>query len=312
MMNMHKILTTIVLFATAFSALAQSQPNSKTFSDRYDKLVKVVGPAGVGIETVLQNWEKVDSADVKMLKATQLYYFTKSRSSEIRQLDAVKYLGADPVVTLKDSLGNDVRYFEVSVFDDELFGKSLRAIEKAIAFYPQNLDLRFNKTAALLDFEKESPDMTLASLIELVDLNEKGVYKWTYEGFDNPDRQFVRDAIQEYCFSFYTIGSDASLEAFRKLSEHMLKYDSKSTVCINNIGSYYQKKGDVKAALKYYGKSLKLDPDNYPAIKNCSVIAIRNNDSRLMKKYLPMLMRCGSENEKKMAATRLELLNKKQ
>ena len=308
---MRKILIAALMLISALVASAQDRQNSRTFSDRYDKLVKVVGPAGVGIETVLQNWEKVDSADIKMLKATHLYYYTKSRSTEIKQKDAAKYLGMDPVLSLKDSLGRDVRYFEVSVFDDELFAKSLRAIEKAIVFYPQDLELRFNKAASLMDYEKESPDMTLASLIELADLNESGKYKWTYDGFDNPDKQFVRDAIQEYCFSFYNIGSDSSLEAFRKLSEHMLKYNPKSTVCINNIGSYYQKKGDVRNALKYYGKSLKLDPDNYPAIKNCSVMAIRNNDAKMMKKYLPMLVRCGSESEKKMAQARLELLNKK-
>lgn len=311
MKYMRKILITIVLLASALAVFAQERQSSKTFSDRYDKLVKVVGPAGVGVETILQNWEKVDSADLKMLRATHLYYYTKSRSNEIRQKDAVKYLGKEPVLSLKDSLGKDVNYFEVSVFDDELFAKSLRAIEKAIVFYPQDLELRFNKAASLMDFEKESPDMTLACLIELADLNESGKYKWTYEGFDNPDRQFVRDAIQEYCFSFYSIGSNSSLEAFRKLSEHMLRYDPKSTVFINNMGSYYQKKGETKTALKYYGKALKLDPDNYPAIKNCSVIAIKNNDAKLMKKYLPMLVRCGSDSEKKTAQTRLELLNRK-
>ena len=50
------------------------------YEQRYDLLVSKFGPAGIGVETVLDNWEKTDSANIKLLTARFNYYFTKSQS----------------------------------------------------------------------------------------------------------------------------------------------------------------------------------------------------------------------------------------
>ena len=119
--------------------------NASRYEQRYDLLVSQFGPAGVGIETVLENWAKADSTNAKMLHGRFIYLFTKAQSSQVVPRPEKKYLGMEPMLTLKDSLGNDVNYFQVSEFDDQLYAEAMKAADKAIAFWPDRLDFRFMK-----------------------------------------------------------------------------------------------------------------------------------------------------------------------
>ena len=103
------------------NVVAYAQTESERYEQRYDLLVSQFGPAGVGIETVLDNWEKVDSTNAKMLLGRFTYLITKAQSGQVEARPGKKYLGMDPVLTLKDSLGNDVHYFNINVFDDGKF-----------------------------------------------------------------------------------------------------------------------------------------------------------------------------------------------
>ncbi|MCF0175856.1 MAG: hypothetical protein HUJ94_03385, partial [Bacteroidales bacterium] len=57
-----------------------------------------------------------------------------------------------------------------------------------------------------------------------------------------------------------------------------------------------------------YAKVLKKSPEDYAAIKNCCVIATKQNDAKLLKKYLPLLEKYGSESDKATASARLAAL----
>ena len=78
------------------------------FERKYDLLVSQLGPAGVGVETVLDNWEAEDSTDAKMLLGRFSYYFAKSQTGAVVQKPQSRYLGMEPILSLKDSTGNDV------------------------------------------------------------------------------------------------------------------------------------------------------------------------------------------------------------
>ncbi len=201
--------------ALSFCFCAFCQPGR--FERKYDLLVSQLGPAGVGVETVLDNWEAEDSTDAKMLLGRFSYYFAKSQTGAVVHKPQSRYLGMEPILSLKDSTGNDVHYFQVNEFDDELYAKAVKAADRAIAFWPDRLDFRFLKANAYIAYEKESPDMALSYLKSLAAEGAARTAAWEYEGGE-ADRDFFAEAMQEYCYSFYSIGSPSSYEAFRSLS----------------------------------------------------------------------------------------------
>ena len=308
---MKRIILAIGMLAACVSAAAQT--TSEEFIRRYNALVKNVGVDGVGVETLLDRWEKAFPDDVEMLTGRFNYYFTKSQSSQVIQKDADKFMGQKPMLALKDSLGKDVNYFQEFFYEDSLFALASSAIDKAIRVDPTNLNLRFNKFNSLMAYEKENPDMTtmaISSLIDYIGTNKGG--RWQCNG-EAADDELIKAAIQEYCLSLYTIASPAAFESFRKLSERMLVWYKDDPMFLDNIGTYWLiAKKDGKQALKWYTKVLKKNPDDYTAIKNCVLMARNDKNVKLEKKYLPALVRnAASESERMQAQARLDALSKK-
>lgn len=287
-----------------------AQSSTSDYIIRYENLVKRVGSSGIGIETLLDRWEAAYPNDVDMLVARYNYFFDKSRTVEVVVRQEDKFLGEKPLITLTDSLGVKSNYFQEVFYSDSLFALSSQAIDKAIKFAPDRIDLRLEKVAALTAYEKDSPDMASSTLAGLIDYNASTHPQWTFQGEAVTDDDF-QSLIQEYCYAFFYIGSPTSLEAFRSLSEKMLKYYPSNTDFIDNIGSYYLvARKDSKQALKYYNKALKIKKDDYSAIKNCVLLARNQKNVKLEKKYLPMLAQYGqTEAEKAAAKARLDALN---
>ena len=300
-------------FAALAAALLIALPSlvrAQDYERKYNILVERVGPSGVGVETLLDNWAKAEQDNPVMLAAKFHYWLTKGQGSEVVSKFEKKYLGMDPVLSLKDSTGVDIYYFEVLRYDDECFREAVASVDRAIAMYPESLDFRFMKANAYISYERESPDMAMANLISLVNDFYAGKEKWTYGG-EAVDRGFFAEAMQDYCYSFYTLGTPASYEAFRKLSELMLEKNPDNLGFMNNIGSYHMLvKKDFKTAIKYYDKVLKKHPGDYTAVKNSALAARRMGNVKLEKKYLQMLVEHGTEVDKLQAKGRLDMLGK--
>lgn len=308
MIDMKRIVLSLAGVLIALASFAQTE--SERYEQRYELLVSKLGAAGVGVETVLNNWEKVDSTNAKMLLGRFSYLFTKAQTPQVVIKDSKRYLGMEPVLALKDSLGNDVFYYQDNLFDDEIYGQAVKAADKAILTWPDRLDFRFMKANAYIAYEKDSPDMALAYLIDLVDEDSSRKAPWTYDG-EEAEKGFFEDAMQEYCYSFYTIGSPASYEAFLALSQKLLSFYPSNAGFMNNIGSYYLVKQDYKTSLKYYDKVLKKHPDDYTAMQNGLLASRKMKNVKLEKKYLSLIAEHGSEKDKALAKSRLDALNKK-
>lgn len=306
----HNSLTiVVVILAAVLSSLSLRAQDAGKYAERYNLIASRLGAAGVGIETLINEWEQVAPDDSGLLVAKYNYYFAKSRSTSVVQKYKKKYLGNKPLFSLKDSTGVEVHYFEETVYEDSLFSIALKTVEHAIAKYPDNLSHRFVKASYLIDYEKESPDMAIVSLTALADeyFADAG-RKWTYPEAV-ADRAFFNSAMQEYCYTFFNIGSVTSYEAFRTLSEKMLEKNPKEVMFMSNLGTYwFIAMSNHKQALKYYNKVLKIKPDDYTAIKNCVILSRKDRNVKMEKKYLAMLAEYGPENEKKAALARLEQL----
>lgn len=273
---------------TVIPSLAQG---SQDFLRKYNLLVAQVGPGGLGVETLIDNWAKADQDNADMLTARFNCYLSKAQSTEVVSKKSKKYLGQDAVITLQDSTGTPVYYFQVLKYDDELFGEAIKSVDRAIAVYPGRLEFRFLKINAYVSYEGESPDMALANLLALVDEYVNSVSKWTFEGEKSDDEFFIH-AMQEYCITFHALGTPSSYEAFRKLSETMLDLYPSQHIFKSNIGTYHmQVEKDYKTALKYYNQVLKKVPDDYTSIANSLLAARQMGNKKLEKKYSDMLQK---------------------
>lgn len=288
MKRISAAMAALVLVCTALPA------QSVDWQKKYERQVKAVGLSGVGVETILDSWGAADSSSVDYLAARYAFWFDKSHSLVVEAHDSPRYLGMEPMLELSDSSkSNTVWYYQVDSFDDELFGRALRYLDKAAAAMPAELEYRVWKVSALMLYEKESPDMTLGLILSLIDEDRSTGQKWLYQG-EEQDRDFFDGLIQEFCWNLFNLGTPQAREAFLKVSEKMLSYDRKSPVFMANVGSYLMSVKEYKKALKQFDKVLKLDPDNDTAIRNCVTIARILRDDKLKSKYNPMLSRLSS------------------
>lgn len=282
-MNMRKILPAIAAIALGTAAAAQTTPEE--FQARYERLVRNVGYDGVGVETLLDRWEEAFPDDAAVPVARFNYYFIKSRHTEVVPKPGLRrYLGNAPALTLKDSDGADVNYFEENFYDEELFGEAMKVLDERIAAQPDELRWRYMKITALSAYEKESPDMAAAELRQLISRDASARPAWTLDG-EPAGTDIFQQGVGEYCAQFFETGSAGSYEYFREISELMSKRFPKNPVFIDNIGSYWLvAKNNDKQAVKFYKKALKIDPSDAAATRNLQIIERRQAAAKAKSK----------------------------
>lgn len=266
---MKRIVAAVAALLCAVCALAQT---SQEFKASYDRQVAAVGTSGLGVKGILEAWNAAFPDDTTMLESCFTYFLTKGREVVIEPRVGKKYLGKAPAFTFKDTTGTDVFFYEIPVYDDALFTRSQECISRAIKLAPNNLGYRFDEVAALLDYEKESPDMAASALIGTIGYNYTAKPVWNASGGVLTQEDF-RQGVMEYCYMFFQLGTPSGYENFKRISETMLRYEPKDTGFIDNIGAYWQiYKKDYKKATKFYKKALKINPQDYPALTNLRII----------------------------------------
>lgn len=260
------------IVALAMGLVCAAQTTSADFKANYERQVRSVGAAGLGVEGIINRWEAAFPDDPEVQIARFSCNYAKSQKVQMVPKPTPRFLGAKPSLVLKDKDGADVYYFEEIFYDEGFFTAAMTAIDKAIDMSPDELSFRFAKISALIAFEKESPDMAYDLINKLIAYNTQSRPAWLLNGEPAAPEVFEQ-AMGEYCYSFYSIGSEQSYEYFKELSEQLTKVFPKNAVFYSNIGSYWQAvKKNNKQALKFYNKALKIDPDNYAAKRNIQII----------------------------------------
>lgn len=309
---MKRILILLTSLLLPLSLFAQTA-SGKDYLRRYNNLVSRVGVSGVGVETLVDKWVADCPDDTSALLARFSFWFSKAQTSQVIQLPQDRYLGREPLLPLTDSLGRKNNYFEDILFDDEMAARSFEALDGAIALAPERLDFRFLRADALIAYEKDSPDMALSSLKALADEHFGRHPAWKHGSLEKVDDEVFMALMQDYCFTFFRLGTPSSAEAFRSLSEYLLQYDKDDPMLLDNLGSYWLvSQKNYKKALKYYNQVLKKHPDDVTAIRNAILLARAKKDVKLERKYLAMMAQYGpTETDRASASARLERLQRK-
>lgn len=277
---MKKAITIFSAVVMCAAALAQTTEN---FLARYNILVSRVGYSGIGVETLIDKWEKADPVDVNHMVARFNFYLDKAERDSVVVKYKPGYLGLTHVLELKDSVGRTTYLFREPMYDEVLFAKALECLDDAITMENSRLDFLIIKAQTLALYEKTKPVKTTDLLMELIGRHFSAGSKWDCPGVEVDDEVFLSE-IQKFCIGFFNTASDECFESMKKLSERVLKFRPKELRFINNLGAYYAsfKKNDKKA-LKYYSQSQKLDPADPVSRQNINLIKRREAAKKAKK-----------------------------
>lgn len=282
-----------------------AQLSSAEYKEKYDRQVRAVGYAGLGVETILEHWGNVHPDDPDMLEGRFFFDLTRARSTKMLRSPKAKYMGREPVMTLKDSTGTPVYFYEEEFYADSLFACAIRHLDRAAALRPEEFLYRSHLLNALIAKEKEEPVLSVEELDALIGHDKATRPKWTFRG-QATEPEFFADVVQDYCRLYYDIGTPKSYAAMRRISERMIKLYPARLEFQTNMGAYWRTaENNPKKALAVYKKVLAKDKDNYQAAKNGFLTARSIDDRKMQKTCLETLVRVSPQESERLSAEAL-------
>lgn len=298
------VLTAAVLLLAALQPL-HAQLSRAEYKEKYDRQIRAVGYAGVGVETILERWESAYPDDADMLEGRFFFDLTRARSTKMLRSAKPRYMGREPVLSLKDTTGAPVYIYEEEFYADSLFNLALGYLDRAANLHPDDFLYRSHLLNAQLAREKEEPMLSVEELDALISYDKAKRPSWTYKGqTTQPD--FFGNVVQDYCRLYFDIASPKSYAAFKRISERMIKLYPSRLEFVTNLGSYWRvAENNPKKALPYYKKVLSKDKDNYLAARNGYLAARSAGDKKFLKTCLETLVRVSPQDSERLSAKAL-------
>lgn len=256
-------------------------------------------------------WEASSPGDAQLWIDKFNYWFNRA-PHEIVMLSPDKAPTQDHLV-LRDENGNDAgSIYSKLVFDEDMLGRAIEAIDRGIRLYPDRLDMRLGRAAAF-KFAERYDDMA-ESLCAAIERCSENSGRWTIDDssstYDIDMRSLLENYIQEYVHdTFEIVLTQPDSTAERALVQLLSKEEEACPLSVmvqNNLGTWQYHIGEMDRAIEHFEKAHTIAPDDSYVIFN---IAIIYNEKGCKEQAIEWLEKLLSNDDPQTAAEAQQMID---
>ncbi len=266
-------------------------------------------------EKILKKWEKSSPDDAELMMSQLSYYIAKAQNVSLTQKGkdeslneanvSSKGLVSDGSILNTTSLGSEI------VINQEMVTNGIIAIDRAIAFYPDRIEVRLAK----VDAYEEIKDWAnyANALIEIISYSKKNNNKWL-ENDDKPisdAKSYLFNVIQD-CQVYLFEQKDTKVNSqIRKIALALLNHYPDHIESMTNISVSYINEKKLDEGLKYLLDAEVIAPEDSVVLTNLANVYFEKGNKLKAIDYYEKVIVYGNDKQKNIAKKKLiELKNK--
>ena len=297
---MKRLLLTLAVVMLSCSVFAQTQ------AELYDRFHEAISRYDIdGAAAVIDKWEKAYPGDAEIFALQANYHFQKALNEEIVLSDTEPDDGREYLLT-KDSLGvQRYLYSEIRINSTELKAAQA-ALTEGTLNHPDRLDLRLGKITVHLYVNEH--DLAVQEVKSALERSLKNQNRWT-DTLDEPIEtdgvSYLRECIQDYLSQL--IEADDLASAEKMIDDCIMSYP-KDAVFLTDKGVLRFYADDLKGALKWFRKASKADPDDMLIMANIANIYEKMGNRKKALKYYGIIAESDDEEFAEIAKSAIQEL----
>lgn len=300
-MTMKRLLLTLAIVMLSCSAFAQSR------TELYDRFHEAISSYNTdGAAEVIAEWEKSYPDDAEIFALQANYHFQKVLNEEIVLSDTEPGDGREYLLT-KDSLGvQRYLYSEIRIDSTELKAAQA-ALAEGILNHPDRLDLRLGKITVHLYVAEH--DLAVQEVTSALERSLKNQNRWTNtldEPIETDGVSYLRECIQDYLEQLIEADDLASAE---RMIDDCIKSYSKDAVFLTDKGVLRFYADDLKDALKWFRKARRIAPDDMLITANIANLYEKMGNKKKALKYYGIIAESDDEKFAEIAKSAIQELN---
>lgn len=300
-MTMKRLLLTLAIVMLSCSAFAQSR------TELYDRFHEAISRYNTdGAAEVIAEWEKSYPGDAEIFALQANYHFQKAINEEIVLSDTEPEDGREYLLT-KDSLGvQRYLYSEIRIDSTELKAAQ-GALAEGILNHPDRLDIRLGKITVHLHVAEH--DLAVQEVKSALERSLQNQNRWT-DTLDEPIEtdgvSYLRECIQDYLEQLIEADDLASAE---KMIDDCIKSYSKDAVFLTDKGVLRFYANDLKGAVKWFRKARRIAPDDMLITANIANLYEKMGNKKKALKYYGIIAESDDEKFAEIAKSAIQELN---
>lgn len=297
---MKRLLLTLVIVLLSCTAIAQTR------TELYDRFHEAISRYNTdGAAAVIAEWERSYPGDAEIFALQANYHFQKAFNEEIVLSDTEPEDGREYLLT-KDSLGvQRYLYSEIRIDSTELKAAQA-ALAEGILNHPDRLDIRLGKITIHLYVAEH--DLAVQEVKSALERSLKNQNRWT-DTLDEPIEtdgvSYLRSCIQDYLSQLIKAKDLASAE---KMIDNCIKSYSKDAVFLTDKGVLRFYANDLKGALKWFRKASRNAPEDMLITTNIANIYEKMGNRKKALKYYGIIAESDDEKFAEIAKSAIEEL----